>query len=482
MKKILSVICILLTLSLLVSCKEGKNEDDYDHAADFTKEDGKIFEDVPDERYAGYTFRVLNAKVGSSASHMDTETIDGNNLNEALFRRNLNVEERLGIVIEEVYDTPEQVFDISHAACLSGEDTYSAICNTSDKMATMAVCGYLVTDIYLSGMDMDKPWWNVYAIDSAAVDSKRFFFYGDLQLSYYDAHSMVGVNMDMIEDIDGIQNPYTLVDTGKWTFDAMLSMMSMADVDLDGNGVRTYEDRYGTAIDKSSVLPLIVGCNSFISGRDEYGLPTMTCFGDGKLYDVFKMISDSLYERNDFVYDTVKNEADGMSAAAMFKSGYSLFYLTNVGALANLRDMDYEFAVLPMPKYSENQKNHVSFLSGKDASAIGVMMTCRNFKRASNIIENLAAESHRKGGLRECYIDTVLSFKYVNDEKSRKNLSVVISSGVFDPAEIYGWGGVCDRLTELVGNSDEYASTLASVRLKALSAISETVEEVNKQK
>ena len=177
----------------------------------------------------------------------------------------------------------------------------------------------------------------------------------------------------------------------------------------------------------------------------------------------------------------MKNEADGMSAGAMFKSGLSLFYITNVGSLANLRDMNYEFAVLPMPKYSETQKDYVSFISAKNASAIGVMTTCRNFKRTSNILENLCAESYRPGGLRESYIDTVLSFKYVNDEKSRKNLSVIISSGALDPAEIYGWGGVCEKLSSLAGNSDEYSSTLASVRLKALSAISDTIEEINRE-
>lgn len=483
MKKIIPFICFLLALFLaLSSCSKKKEQGDYDTAADFTKEDGELFQSVPDQRYDDFVFRILNTDVGSSASNMDAETVDGNNLNEAVFRRNINVEERLGITIEEIKDTPKVTFDIAVNACLSGENTYSAICNTASNMATMAVCGYLVTDKYLSGMDLTKPWWNEKAIDSAAVDSCRYFFFGDLQLSYYDAHSMVGINMDMLSDIDGMPDPYALVESGKWTYDTMLSMMTAAEMDIDGNGDRTYEDRYGVALDRSEILSLIVGCNSFISSRDEYGLPVMSCLTDEKFYDVFKNISDTLYEKSDYVYDTEKNEADGMKPAAHFKSGYSLFYISTVGSLANLRQMDYEFAVLPMPKYTADQKDYVSFISGENASAMGVLRTNRNFIRTSNILENLAAESYRKGGLRECYIETVLAFKYVNNEKSKNNLMMILETGILDPADIYNWGTVREKLTDLAGDSDTYSSTMASIKLKSLSDINDTVEEVNKHK
>ena len=258
--------------------------------------------------------------------------------------------------------------------------------------------------------------------------------------------------------------------------------MSAASEDIDGNGKYTVEDRFGVALDRSSVLPLVAGCNSFMSSKDEYGLPVMTCFTDEKFYDAFKLISDSLYTKNNYVYDTVKNEADGVSPATHFKSEYSLFYISTVGSLANLRTVEFEFAVLPMPKYTESQKNYVSYISGENASAIGVMATGRNLRKTGNILENLAAESHRKNGLRDCYVDTVLAFKYLNHEKSRENLTTILSTGVLDPCEIYGWGGVANKLIDLAGDSDTYSSTMASVRLKSLSDINDTIEEVNNHK
>ena len=78
--------------------------------------------------------------------------------------------------------------------------------------------------------------------------------------------------------------------------------------------------------------------------------------------------------------------------------------------------------------------------------------------------------------------DSVLSFVYLNDEKSRKNLDIILGAGVFEPGQIYGWGGICEKLTEIAGKKDVYASSLASVRIKAISDVSDTIEQVNRYK
>jgi hypothetical protein len=144
--------------------------------------------------------------------------------------------------------------------------------------------------------------------------------------------------------------------------------------------------------------------------------------------------------------------------------------------------MEYEFGVLPMPKYSESQTDYVSLIYASDATALGVMKTSRDLKRTATVLENLAAESHREKGIRKCYVDSVLSFVYLNDEKSRKNLDIILGTGVFEPGQIYGWGGICEKLTEIAGKKDVYASSLASVRIKAISDVSDTIEEVNRHR
>ncbi len=481
MRRLLSLICIILSFSLLFSCsEEKKDKDEYDHAADFTKEDGEIYLDVPTARYGGAAFRIYNAKTGSVASKLDSESINGDKLSDILFQRNSDVEERLNVVIEEQRDTPENVFDKAVSACLSGDRTFSGVCTSADQMATMAVCGYLASNKHLDGINLTKPWWNIDAMNSATVGNEYYFFYGDLQLSYFDAHSMVGFNMDIINDLEGVPNPYDLVDSGKWTVDEMLKIIEAAAKDVDGNGIFNAYDRYGAAVDSTAALSMVIGCDTSVFAKGENGIPYATCIGNEKFYDAFSFIADKIYGKNDYIFNVEKYSAEKITAAQMFKAGQSVFYITNVGSLYSLRDMEYEFGVLPMPKFNEYQKDHVSYLHPEKATALGVISTGANLYRSSVILENLAAQSHLEGGLKECYVETVLSFRYVNDERSGKNLRDILQTGRFDMGEIYSWGGLCETVSEICSEGGgKYASSIAALETKTLSDISTTLKELN---
>ena len=460
------VLALVLAAGLLACEKKPSGAHEYDHAADFRPEEGELFSDVPTGSYDEYTFTILNARTGSAASGMDTDALEGDSLNEALYRRNDNVEERLNIQIEEERDTPEKVHRIAVASCLADEDKYAAVWNSASFMAQMAAAGYLVTDEYLLEVDLTKPWWKPEVMDAAAVDGARFLFFGDLNLSFYDAHSMVGVNMSLLGNFTGLPDPYILADSGNWTLDVMLSLMDAVDGDVDGNGILTYEDLYGTALTTADALPLLYGCGVRMSTPGDDGAPTLSCINDENFYGAFITVAEQLYANNPYVYDVEKNEADNMQSLDMFLSRHTLFYLTNVGGLSRLRDMEDEFGVLPMPKGADHQTKYRSYLSG-DISALGIMVTGRNLLRTGVILENLAAESYRPGGLREKYAESVLPFKYINDEKSRENLLRILDSGVVDPAAIYNWGGVTDTLTDLWHTPGMYASRMNGIRRAA---------------
>ncbi len=303
--------------------------------------------------------------------------------------------------------------------------------------------------------------------------------FGDIHLSYYDAHSMVGVNMSLVKDYAGLENPYDLVDSGNWTLDTMLAMMDAVDADIDGNGEMSWEDLYGAALSAEDAFPLLYGAGVRISFRDDYGLPLLTCSTDETFYNTFTKIAQQLYSDSPYVYDTEVNEAVGISSQDMFLERHSLFYITDIGSLGNLRDMDDEFGVLPIPKGTVYQEDYISYLPG-DVSALGVMITGRNLLRTGIVLENLAAEGYRPGGMRECYVDSVLSFKYVNDEKSRENLYRILDTGTIDPAAIYNWGGITDTLRELIRKPGVFSSRLAAIQQSAETQINDTVEAVEK--
>lgn len=481
-KRIIRIASAAVALSLMLgfsSCKDGGGGYTYDEAADFREEEGEIFADVPAGEYKGYVFNVLNAKTGLTSSKIDAESLMGSTLNNAIYKRNRNVETRLNITVTETRDTPENVYNIACRSALADEDAYGAVWNSASYMGAMAANGYLVSSDYLSQLDFEKPWWNDEVMAELSVDFQKYMMVGDIQLSYYDAHSMVGVNMELVSKINGMYEPYSLVNNGTWTVSKMLEMMAMASGDTDGNGSLTYEDRYGAALDGDAVLPLMFGCNVNMSAKDEYDLPTVTCVNNEKFFDVYTLITQSLYQRAGSAYIIEDNPEDNMTDISMFKNENSLFVITTVGELDKLRSTEFEFGVLPMPKYNSEQKNYVSLLSGDDASVMGVLISQRNFLRTSVIVENLAAESYREAGVRDTYVDSVLEFRYVNDAESRKNLKTVLSSGTFDLCQIYGWGGISETVvSEAVAGSEKLSSTLAQLQRPANTEIAEFIKKL----
>ncbi len=484
-KRIIKAVSFLL-VSLIVlasaGCKKSEGEYTYDTAADFREDEGEIFADVPTGEYDGYVFLILNGKNGLPSSKVDSETLTGSVLGDAIYNRNANIETRLNITVEEVRDTAENVYDMACQSVMADEDIYGAVWNAASYMGAMAATGYLVSTDYLSQVNFDKPWWNDDATSALSVDNQKFLIFGDIQLSYFDAHSMVGVNMEMIEKIDDMPDPYSLVDNGTWTVSKMLEMCTMASSDVDGNESMTFEDRYGAAMDGDAVLPLMFGCSVSMSAKDEYDLPYVTCINNEKFFDVYTLITQSMYDRAGSMYIIEDNEADNMTDLDMFKNERSLFVVTTIGELNELRYMDCEFGVLPMPKYTSEQQGYVSYISGDDIWALGIPTSGRNFLRTGIILENLAAETWREGGVRDVYVDSTLQFKYVNDEKSRENLHIILESGRFDQCEVFGWGELADIVTsEALSASENIMSTLASNERDVKSDISDFVGQITGQ-
>ena len=462
----------MLAAAMLLSFAGCKKESDhtYDPAADFRADEGEIFQDVPTGEYDGHIFTILNGTNGLPSSKVDSETITGSVLGDAIYRRNKNVETRLNVVIEEVRDSAENVYAIACQSVMADEDVYGSVWNSASYMAAMAANGYLVSSDYLVEADFDKPWWNETANAALSVDNQRYLLFCDIQLSYYDSHSLVGFNADMLKKINGAADPYDLVEKGLWTVDRMLSLMQMATVDENGDGIMSSDDTFGIALDRSSVLPMMFGCDISMSAKDEYDLPYVTCIDNEKFFDVYTLITDSLFDRAVGVYNCELNEAEGLSAPDMFMNERSLFVVMTVGELNELRYSEFEFGILPMPKYTAEQQEYVSYISGGDIWALGIPASGRNFLRTGVILENLAAETWREGGVYDTYVDGALEFKYVNDDKSRENLHIILESGRFDLCQVYGWG----ELSSVV------ESEAASASAKLMSVLAQNEDEVKK--
>ena len=69
---------------------------------------------------------------------------------------------------------------------------------------------------------------------------------------------MTGFNKSVI-DANSLADPYELVDSGKWTLDAMHELMAAVTSDIDGDGKITADDMMGVSLHSGGALPFMIG-------------------------------------------------------------------------------------------------------------------------------------------------------------------------------------------------------------------------------
>ena len=110
-------------------------------------------------------------------------------------------------------------------------------------VAEMATKGYLYDWNNLKYCDYKQKWWNQDCIENLMVNGKNYYMVSDFVVPDMNC---VLFNKQMIDEFS-LENPYTLVDGGKWTLDMLSEMASKVTSDINGDGAFDIDDRYGLA-------------------------------------------------------------------------------------------------------------------------------------------------------------------------------------------------------------------------------------------
>ncbi|MGN1410493.1 MAG: hypothetical protein ACI4XJ_10015, partial [Eubacteriales bacterium] len=230
-----------------------------------------------------------------------------------------------------------------------------------------------------------------------------------------------------------LEDIYTLVNEGKWTFDKYGELAVAALSDLDGDGTMGKDDRYGMiGISKYMHCSLVQAADVMYVSKDADNYPVYSMTTDEKFVDVFGKIIDICNDNNAWFY-TADGTNDSPAIHNMFRNDQGLFLTTMFYLIESLRDMESEFGIIPFPKYDEAQSNYISRVSFFDTSIIPV--TVEDASRASIILEALSCESHN--AVIPAYYDIALKSKYARDEESSAMIDIILDNRVLDFGDTY---------------------------------------------
>ena len=368
----------------------------------------------------GYAFRQLLRNNDIYVADMIAEEQTGEVVNDAVFRRNLEVGERYNCTFTYTRSSNDNSDMDAKPGILAGDDAYDWVVAHGRAAAAYANEGLVMNFETLKHLDLTKSWWDQDAVENFRMPGGIFWLTGDISYQSVSAAFCMFFNKDFFRDSQ-MEFPYAAAREGTWTFDAFRKLVEDGSRDLNGDGVLDENDLYGYVTHNWSG-PVA----AFVST----GSRVVTSAADGYRFDVYNERTVAMAEKYFGMMETEGAYLDlkGGKNVELFQAGHALFVDTTIARATILREMDYDFGILPWPKYDEASE----YYANVDAATnmIVVPITNQVPDNTGLVLESLAILGREH--VIPAYYDVALKTRDSRDEDSAEMMDIIVAHRVFD--------------------------------------------------
>jgi hypothetical protein len=488
-KKYSSTIFILvnlLAIILLISCSDAATtESDTtlppDNITESADEQQVITEtqrpalDIPINDYEGYVFRTLSYAQGTPGSwgqYLDfgwsTEAA-GDLINDAVYMRNLIVEERYNIVMENT-QVPD-AYTTARNTILAGSDDYDIVSPYIDASFKLAQDNLLVDFFTIPYIDLEQRWWDQAIMRDLAINNKIYAMTGDISMNDEELNYGIFFNKALISEYT-LDDPYQIVRDDKWNLDTMAAMGRQVTHDLNGDGIVDEFDVYGVLTDYGVAPVWYFGLGAQMAQLNNDGVPELS-MNDERTNTVIEKLSAFLTD-SEVVLNVSNTVGSWTGFDDMLMTDRALFRAGSIYDIQFYRSMVNDFGILPHPKLDEAQKDFFHIIATQVCYGICVPTTATNLERTGIILEALAYES--KDTVTKAYYDINLYTKVARDNESGEMFDIIFGTKRYDLCKAFGWGGMEDVIRNASKDSSKFASLYTAAESKAESEMRKTYE------
>ncbi len=462
-------------MSAISSCADG--EDDGDDSSSVSTEQSNTSDDVPAMDLNGRTISFLTfEEIHADMLHCYDEVTD-DAVNYAKYRTILALEERFHCDIEEHIETEEYVNKIYRTQLASGADDFDIVFLYDRFAHYFAEDGLLYDYDSLGYVNLEKEYWDQSLLEYTTVGDKVYYAFGTLDFTYYDTTHCLVFNKGMATEL-GLGDLYSAVTSGEWTMDKMFEMCTVATID-EGDGEMTSADKYGYISSGKQILPNFwISSGTTTVKLDKDNLPYATIIGNERLSNVMDKCFNAFWDNQTwYVSTSMANQSD--LHYEMFAGNKALFADYTFYYLNQLRDCEFDFGILPYPKFDSNQDEYYSRVEAGTTIAC-VPVTNPEPDIAGAIMEAMASTGYEL--ILPEYYDRTLTSRNVRDEESAGMLDLIFKTRVYDLGDTWFCDQIRDGLMATMWNANR--NTLASTSKRYENVInygiSDTVEAYSK--
>lgn len=442
MKKYQYAICLLLT-SLMISCNETvPNADTASVITDTeTCDITQLSDELGEYDFNEKSFNIITAE-GFFFSPYDPQEETGDILDDAAYQRNRNVEDRFNckIAYTMLPGSFTEPTDELRKTIMSDDDIYTlGILHPYAGLTGIITDGLVMDWNTIPNVNFDKPWWNqsfnqTLSVDNILPCASSDFIYFNSGCIYFNKQLK---EQYIVEDL------YQLVYDGKWTWDKLAEISAKVALDLNGDSKLGAEDQYGySIINNHRMVPVTSSCDISVASKGEDGYLNVSNINSEHMNNIVNTYYNLCYG-NDATWLCKSDEL------ALFQNGQVLFLHYVTQNIKVFRDLNFDYGILPLPKYDEQQENYYSLAQ---SNVMVIPVTVRDTTFAGTIIEALSSESYFN--VLPVLYETTFNNKYLRDEESIAMFDIIKNSLVYDAAWNYQNGvGVTYFFSNLIGSA-----------------------------
>ena len=436
-------------------------------------------DDLPDMDFDGieFNFLVTNGQQHSGyymVNDIYAETINADPFNDAVYERNRAVEEKYNIKITQTYK--DKVSDEVIKTVNAGDSAYDAIFDHHYILYQLSSQGYFIDFNKVPHLNLSADWWDQNSIEDFKFAGKNYFITGDISTLDDTCTRLCLFNKELIEQFK-LESPYDLIRNNKWTFEKFSELVHSVSNDIDGNGIMEAGDQFGLISEASLTNTLFDALEGefFTRNQNEFIFNA----DSAESFERYEVIYKLLLDNTCCAYITNWTDKGNYSnvytyARSLFTQDKFLFHITGSIVFNEFRDMESDFGIVPLPKYTANQNRYYCTVD-PEAPMLALSVTTPNLEMTGLILEAMAIESCKT--VTPAFNETLLKRKYARDDESAEFLDLIAKSRSYSVARTTQWGNLYNIISQAASQNRQPAiSDFAAIKEKTEAEIAKAME------
>ncbi|MBQ4290283.1 MAG: hypothetical protein II719_03725 [Clostridia bacterium] len=374
------------------------------------------------------------------------EKLNGEVVNDAVFNRNLVIENKFNIKITPL------LTDMNAYELVQAGETMDLVQAKGPYLAETVSTGAWLNLIGFPYLNLTAEYWNARALEGTIVDDIAFFLPSDFCLEPLANTGILYFNKRILQEND-LENPYDLVHSDTWTIDRFLSLVRSVPKDLNGDGQMDFSDLYGALVRyqwrTGMFFQLYFGIG-LTDTRVDKDQGRVLNFDPTRCQDLIDTVWEVFQDKKICMNSSAVEEELGEGAyEIMFLEGGALFCQDYVFSLDTFREMEDDFGIVPFPKYDTEQEEYYQRVHPA-STMFAFPASVQDEEKAGLITEYCSWISHNT--VLPAYYEITVKAKRVRDLEAVEMLDIIRKSQVYEFAEMfythiphYMWDAFTDR-------------------------------------